>query len=151
MISDAAYIELSLAVGISSSLTYDAVEREANIYQAYKKALYLLGYTSASRKALLRKLVDKGCDAEYSSIALDRLEANGMLNEMDFALREGEKSALRVFYEPWYYPQAGVTYAWTTSDEDVATVQNGVVQAVACGEAVVCLEVYTNGIKTEVQ
>ena len=63
-------------------------------------------------------------------------------------LREGEKSALRVFYEPWYYPQAGVTYAWTTSDEDVATVQNGVVQAVACGEAVVCLEVYTNGIKT---
>ena len=97
LISDAAYIELSLAVGISSSLAYDAVEREANIYQVYKKALYLLGYTSASRKALLRKLVDKGCDAEYSSIALDRLEANGMLNEMDFALREGEKCLLKLW------------------------------------------------------
>ena len=39
LISDAAYIELSLAVGISSSTVYDAVEREANIYQAYKKYL----------------------------------------------------------------------------------------------------------------
>ena len=97
LISDAAYIELSLAVGISSSTVYDAVEREANIYQAYKKALYLLGYTSASRKALLRKLVDKGCDAEYSSIALDRLEANGMLREMDFALREGERCLVKLW------------------------------------------------------
>ena len=91
LISDATYIELALSVGISSSMVYDAVEQEAEIYAVYKKALYLLGYASASRKALERKLVAKGYDAELSSLALDRLQANGLLCEDEFAIREGER------------------------------------------------------------
>ena len=91
LISDGAYTELSLSVGISSNFVYDAVEREAKIYAAYKKALYLLSFSSASKKALYRKLVSKGCEAEFSSLALERLEANGLLCEVDFALREGER------------------------------------------------------------
>lgn len=71
------------------------------------------------------------------------------LDMQALTLTEGEKSSLRVSYAPWYYPQTGVTYVWTTSDERVATVQNGMVQARACGKAVVCLEVYTSGNKTK--
>ena len=91
LISDGAYTELSLSVGVSSSFIYDTVEREAKIYAAYKKALYLLGFSSVSRLALYRKLVSKGYEAEFSTIALERLEANGLLCEADSALREGEK------------------------------------------------------------
>ena len=90
LISDGAYTELSLSVGISSSYVYDAVERESMIYAAYKRALYLLGYASSSKRALIRKLVSKGFEAEYSALAIERLEANGLLCESDFALREGE-------------------------------------------------------------
>ena len=91
LISDGAYTEFSLVVGQSSIFVYDAVEREAKIYSAYKKALYLLGFASASKKALHHKLVSKGYEAEFSALALERLEANGILCEKDFALREGER------------------------------------------------------------
>ena len=91
LISDAAYIEMSLSKGQSNSAIYDAVEREAQIYAVYKKALYMLGFASSSRSALYRKLVSKGYEAEFSNLALERLEANGLLRETDSALREGEK------------------------------------------------------------
>ena len=90
LISDGAYTELSLSVGLSSAYVYDAVERESRIYAAYKRALYLLGYTSSSKRALQRKLISKGFEAEFSALAIERLEVNGILCEADFALREGE-------------------------------------------------------------
>lgn len=90
LISDGAYTEFSLSVGISSAYVYDAVERESRIYAAYKRALYLLGYASSSKRVLQRKLISKGFDAEFSALAIERLEANGILRESDFALREGE-------------------------------------------------------------
>ncbi len=37
LISDAAYTELSLAVGMSDALTYEAVEREAYIYTSSER------------------------------------------------------------------------------------------------------------------
>ena len=39
LISDDAYTKLSLTVGMSDMLTYEAVEREAYIYGAYKRAI----------------------------------------------------------------------------------------------------------------
>ena len=99
LISDARYAELSLTVGTSDRETYDEVEREARIYSAYKKALYLLGFASSSKKMLKRKLLEKGYDAENSAVALDRLEAAGLLREDDFALREAEKCLQKLWGE----------------------------------------------------
>ena len=99
LISDARYAELSLTVGTSDRETYDEVEREASIYAAYKKALYLLGFASSSKKALKRKLCEKGYDAEISDVALDRLEGAGLLREDDFALREAEKCLQKLWGE----------------------------------------------------
>ena len=97
LISDAAYIELSLSKGQSSSAIYDIVEREAQIYAVYKKALYMLGFSSSSRLALRRKLINKGFEAGFSDLALDRLESNGLLCEADSALREGEKCLTKLW------------------------------------------------------
>ena len=99
LISDGAYTELSLSVGVSDLYTYDAVERESRIYAAYKRALYLLGYASSSRRELQRKLTVKGYEPEFSALALDRLEANGLLCESDFALREAEKCLSKLWGE----------------------------------------------------
>ena len=74
LISDAAYIELSLSIGASDISAYDAVERESNIYIAYKRALYALGFSSVSKKALLHKLVNKGCEVEYAREAIEASE-----------------------------------------------------------------------------
>ncbi len=61
----------------------------------------------------------------------------------------GTQYPLRVFRAPWYYSDAGITYTWTTSDERVVRVdRNGVVDAVACGKAVVRMDVYKEGVKT---
>lgn len=99
LISDARYAELALTVGLSDRETYDEIEREARIYAAYKKALYLLGFASSSKKMLKRKLLEKGYDSEVSAVALDRLEASGLLREDDFALREAEKCLQKLWGE----------------------------------------------------
>jgi regulatory protein len=99
LISDDAYTKLSLTVGMSDMLTYEAVEREAYIYGAYKRAIYLLGFSASSRRALYKKLVSKGFDPEYSRIALDRLSDNGLLCEADSAIREAEKCASKLWGE----------------------------------------------------
>ena len=99
LISDERYAELSLSVGVSDKMTYELVEREAKIYSAYKKALYLLGFASSSRRMLIRKLALKGCEPEISALALDRLEATGLLREADFALREAEKALQKLWGE----------------------------------------------------
>ena len=99
LISDDAYTKLSLTVGMSDMLTYEAVEREAYIYGAYKRAIYLLGFSASSRRALYKKLVSKGFDPEYSHIALDRLSDNGLLCEADSAIREAEKCAAKLWGE----------------------------------------------------
>jgi SOS response regulatory protein OraA/RecX len=99
LISDARYAELALSVGMSDRETYDEVEREARIYATYKKALYLLGFSSCSKKMLKRKLLDKGYEAEFSAVALDRLEASGLFREDDFALREAEKCLQKLWGE----------------------------------------------------
>lgn len=97
LVSDAAYIELKISLGASDTTTYEAVERESNVYIAYKKALYLLGYSSTSKKALLRKLVSKGYDTQYAMLAIDRLEANGFLREEESAVHEGEKCLAKLW------------------------------------------------------
>ena len=50
-----------------------------------------MGFAASSRKALCRKLIAKGFEPEFSELALERLEANGLLCEAESAVREGER------------------------------------------------------------
>ena len=68
-------------------------------YGHAQRAIYLLGFSASSRRALYKKLVSKGFDPEYSRIALDRLSDNGLLCEADSAIREAEKCASKLWGE----------------------------------------------------
>ena len=94
-----AYTQLSLAVGKSSQSVFEAVEREAKIYSAYKKALYILGFGMQSKKTLQRKLVMRGCKPEIALVAIERLVENRLLVEGDSVLREAEKCVEKLWGE----------------------------------------------------
>lgn len=98
-ISVSAYTQFSLSVGESSQGVFDAVERESKIYSAYKKATYLLGFGSQSKKTLQTKLVMRGCEAEIAREAIERLVERQLLSEADMALREAEKCVLKLWGE----------------------------------------------------
>lgn len=98
-ISISAYTRFSLSVGESSQDVFDAVEREAKIYAAYKKALYILGFGMQSKKTLQRKLITRGYESEIACVAIERLVENRLLVEEASAIREAEKCAEKLWGE----------------------------------------------------
>ena len=98
-LSVSAYTQFSLSIGDSSQAVFDAVEREAKIHSAYKKALCFLSFGSQSRKALHTKLVMRGCEAEIAREAIERLVERHLLSEDDMAQREAEKCVLKLWGE----------------------------------------------------
>ncbi len=99
IISTDAYTKLDISKGECSREKYDALEAEAKIHSAYKRALYLLGFGAFSKKNLLSKLIAKKFDKEAARIAVDRIEENGFLNESASALREAEICAAKLWGE----------------------------------------------------
>ena len=85
------YTDLSLKVGEVYQSVFEAVELEAKVYAAYRKALYLLSFGSQSAKVLKQKLVMRGCEAEIAGLAVERLIENRLLCNESSALREAEK------------------------------------------------------------
>ncbi len=99
LIPISAYTSLSLSVGEVDRTVFDEVEREAKIYEAYRKALYLLSFGAQSKKALQRKLVMRGCEEEFVRLAIERIAKNSLLCEEDAALREAEKCVEKLWGE----------------------------------------------------
>ncbi|MBQ8685407.1 MAG: leucine-rich repeat protein [Clostridia bacterium] len=62
----------------------------------------------------------------------------------------GEEFTLKASPEPWYHPMTGITFQWETSNSAVATVdQNGVVNTIKKGTAIVTARVLRNGSPTQ--
>ena len=99
LISLGAYTELSICVGRSSCEIYEAVAERAKLYGAYKHGSYLLGFSSCSNRMLYRKLVMKGFEPEISRMAVNKLEADGLLDEKASAFREAEKCVAKLWGE----------------------------------------------------
>lgn len=91
------YASLGLSAGESTQSVFESVERESRIYFAYKMALRASSYGVLSRKALARKLVMKGCEAEFARLAVERLVENGFHDEQALALREAEICARKLW------------------------------------------------------
>jgi SOS response regulatory protein OraA/RecX len=99
VIPSAAYIELGLAKGECTRELYDTLEREAEIYVAYRRGVSILGYGACSKKMLTSKLISKGIDRSIATIAVDRIEARGYIAEDASARREAERCAIKLWGE----------------------------------------------------
>ena len=61
----------------------------------------------------------------------------------------GKEFELKVTPEPWYHPMTGITFRWETSNAEVATVENGVVNTIKKGTAIITARVLRNGAPTQ--
>lgn len=93
------YIELGLAKGECSRELYDTLEREAEIYTAYRRGLAILGYGACSRRMLTSKLISKGIDRSIAGIAVEKIESRGYIAEDASARREAERCAAKLWGE----------------------------------------------------
>lgn len=99
LISTDSYTRIGIRKGECAGELYEEVEREAKIYSAFKRGLYILGYGICSEKMLVSKLVAKGFERETAGAALERIRAGGYMNEADGALREAERCAAKLWGE----------------------------------------------------
>lgn len=93
------YIELGLAKGECSRELYDTLEREADIYTAYRRGLAILGYGAYSKRMLTSKLISKGIDRSIAGIAVEKIESRGYIAEDASARREAERCAAKLWGE----------------------------------------------------
>ena len=93
------YIELGLAKGECSRELYDTLEREAEIYTAYRRGLAILGYGACSKRMLTSKLISKGIDRSIAGIAVEKIESRGYIAEDASARREAERCAAKLWGE----------------------------------------------------
>ena len=93
------YIELGLAKGECSRELYDTLEREAEIYAAYRRGVSILGYGACSKRMLTSKLISKGIDRSIAGIAVEKIESRGYIAEDASARREAERCAAKLWGE----------------------------------------------------
>lgn len=91
------YIELKIQAGRINCDFYDLIEREAQIYSAYKRGLHILEYGSCSKCMLISKLTAKNHSRDTAQIAVERIESHGFLSESKSAVREAERCAAKLW------------------------------------------------------
>ena len=94
-ISDEQYILYAPRVGSSSVAEYEVIERVSSVYEATKKAIFLLGYGACSKKRLCQKLSQKGFRRDIATEAVDCLEEKGFLDSNADAEREAERCFMK--------------------------------------------------------
>ncbi len=133
IISSARYLTLGFEVGASDTDQYDTVSREAEIWSATKKALFMLSYGACSKKALRTKLVAKGFEKEIAAEAVSALAERGLLRENDDAARVAEKMLAKLWgkrrivsglYEKGYSAEAVASAVCALEDSGVDFVEN---------------------------
>ena len=73
-----------------TSEQWDQLQKQAQYNRAYEKALYLLEYRAHSRGELYQK-ISREYEKEATLQALERVEALGLINDLDFATRLAEE------------------------------------------------------------
>ena len=99
VIPSALYVELGLTKGECTRELYDTLEREAEIYAAYRRGVSVLGYGDCSKKMLISKLISKGVDRSIATLAVERIEQKGYIAEDASARREAERGAAKLWGE----------------------------------------------------
>jgi len=84
------FLKYKLAEGEIDAGLLDAIFRDAEVYAAFKKGLYLLGYGASSRKNISYKLKTKGFGESAAAAAAKMLCKKGFIDEARDAARLAE-------------------------------------------------------------
>lgn len=99
LISLDAYTELSIARGECDAALYETVVSEAQIYAAYKRGLYILGFGACSERMLCSKLIAKGFGGESAKRAVERISRRGFIDDSASAYRDAQRCAAKLWGE----------------------------------------------------
>ena len=93
------YFELKLRRGEISKELFDQLENESKECAAYRRGVGILAYGANSRRALERKLRQKGFDGESAHSAVEKLNSDGYINETEDAVRLAESCVRKLWGE----------------------------------------------------
>ena len=99
VISAEAYTEMGLRRGESSTDVYEAVERESEIYSAFKRCVASLAYGACSASMMISKLRAKGISASVAAEAVQRATERGYIDEIEGAKREAQRCLAKLWGE----------------------------------------------------
>ena len=86
------YEKSGIAVGELDEERFEALAAEAGVYSAFKRGMRTLEVSSLSRRALARRLVERGVSKQDADAAVARLERFGYIDERKAALRVAQLS-----------------------------------------------------------
>jgi SOS response regulatory protein OraA/RecX len=124
----AVYTDYGLTNGECSCELYDSVAHAADVYAAFKRGIYILGFGSSSENALISKLVAKGIARDIAREAVKQIGERGYLDEAENALREAERCVEKLWGESRvkaalqqkrYSPEAIEDALFTLQDREV--------------------------------
>ncbi len=80
-----------LKKGLITPEFFDEIERMSNLTEAVCKGLASLGYADCSKKALIKKLRQKGFSGDIASEAAEYVAERGYIHESEGAIREAQR------------------------------------------------------------
>lgn len=86
------YEKSGIAVGELDEERFEALAAEAGVHSAFKRGMRTLEVSSLSRRALARRLVERGVSKQDADAAVARLERFGYIDERKAALRVAQLS-----------------------------------------------------------
>lgn len=86
------YEQSGIAVGELDEERLEALAAEAGVHAAFKRGMRTLEVSSISRRALARRLVEKGVSKQDAEGAVERLERFGFIDERKNAMRVAQLS-----------------------------------------------------------
>ena len=97
IISTSQLAQLGLSKGVCDEELYDTVAREAELYEAMRRAIRSLEYGSCSKKALRLKLIRAGYGKDIAAETVERLADMGLIDDADAACREAERAIKKLW------------------------------------------------------
>ena len=91
------YTECRLEKGEVACELYEAISRAADVYAAFKRGVYILGFGACSTSMLVSKLIAKGFERDIAREAAAQIKKRGYLDEASNAIREAEKCAAKLW------------------------------------------------------
>ena len=99
VISADAYARMGITKGECDTETFDALEWEAGVNSAFKRAMAILGFCACSKRTLVSKLLQKGFGREYAAEAAERAARLGFIDDKGNAYREAQRCVAKLWGE----------------------------------------------------